>query len=81
MPFYAPTQGLVELGAVAAVSASFKSIGHAAGKIARLAQEGRIPDGYFYPDSSDLSINLNAAAACGLRLSPEALRAAQKTFR
>ena len=80
IPFYAPTQGLVELGAVAAISASFRSIGRSAGRITRLAQGGRIPDGHFYPDSSDLSINVNAAAACGLRLSPEALRAARKTF-
>ena len=80
IPFYVPTQGLVELGAVAAISASFRSIGRSAGRIARLAQEGRIPDGNFYPDSSDLSINVSAAAACGLHLSPEALRAARKTF-
>jgi ABC transporter substrate binding protein len=81
IPFYAPTQGLVELGAVAAISASFRSIGRSAGRIALLAQEGRIPDGNFYPDSSDLSINVSAATACGLRLSPEVLRFASKTFR
>ena len=81
IPFYAPTQGLVELGAVGAISSSFRSIGRSAGRIARLAQDGRIPDGNFYPDSSDLSINVSAAAACGLRLSPEVLRFARKTFR
>jgi hypothetical protein len=81
IPFYAPTQGLVELGAVGSISSSFRSIGRSAGRIARLAQEGRIPDGNFYPDSSDLSINVSAATACGLRLSPEVLRIARKTFR
>lgn len=78
--FYAPTRGLVELGAVAAVSVTFREIGRSAGQIARLALDDKVTGGRIYPERSDMSINESAAAACGLRIPAEARQKARKIF-
>jgi ABC-type uncharacterized transport system substrate-binding protein len=71
IPFYAPTAGLVEQGAVASVSSSFREIGRAAGRVARRVLLGKIPEQVVYPDVVEVTLNLTAAANSKLQIPQE----------
>ena len=81
IPFYAPSEGLVDQGAVAAVSASFEDIGALAGEYARDALSGTLPEGdSVFPEKAHATLNVSAAKACGLRLSPELEKKADRVI-
>src|SRR5687767_348558 len=80
IPFYAPSDGLVERGAVASVACNFREIGRAAGRAARVALAGRIRDGEVYPERIETSMSVSAAAACGLSIPPDVLRRADRVY-
>lgn len=66
VPFYAPTAGFVEAGAVAAVAPSFRHIGAAAAAVAQRLLAGRPVDSDVYPSQSETTLNLSAARRSGL---------------
>jgi hypothetical protein len=81
IPFYVPTAGLVEHGAVASVSSTFREIGHAAGSAARRVLEGGAANKTVYPEKVDLVLNMKAAASVGLQISNEVVQKAEKVLR
>jgi putative tryptophan/tyrosine transport system substrate-binding protein len=80
IPFYAPTDGLVERGAAAAVSSDFREIGRTAGRAARLVLTGKEIPPDFFPERILMSFNLSAAASCGLRIPADVLKRADRVY-
>lgn len=74
IPFYAPTSGLVEQGATASISASFREIGRAAASAARQVLAGKSGADMGYPEKMEIVLNLKAADNTGLRIPPELLK-------
>lgn len=71
IPLYAPTAGFAEEGAVAAVGVSFAQNGRTAAEAVLEILAGREVPAEIYPDECEITLNLGAAAAAGLRFSPE----------
>jgi hypothetical protein len=67
IPLYVPTAGLVDKGAVAAVSSGFRDIGRTAGAVARRALQGNLNERVIYPLEVEFRVNLNAANQAGLK--------------
>jgi hypothetical protein len=80
IPFYAPTDGLVERGAAAAISCDFREIGRTAGRAARLVLTGKQIPADLFPERILMSFNLSAAASCGLRIPAEVLKSADRVY-
>lgn len=80
VPFYAPTQGLVEKGATASVTSSFDEIGRTAGLLATKILAGEAAGGMVYPEKVQIAINGSSAEKVGLQIPPEALRQADKVL-
>ncbi len=80
VPFYAPTQGLVQSGAAASVSASFAEIGRTAAAAAKALLAGKTGWSELAPRRAELSLNLAAAARAGLRVPEAAVKKADKVF-
>lgn len=80
IPFFAPIAGLVEQGATASVSISFREIGRTAGRTAEriLAREG--VEETVYPKKVDVTLNLPAVKKVGLIISPEVRREADRVL-
>lgn len=81
IPFYVPTAGLVEHGAVASVSSTFREIGYAAGSAARRVLEGGAGHKTVHPEKVDLVLNMEAAAKVGLQIPNEVVQKAEKVLR
>ena len=78
VPFYAPTAGFVEAGAVASVAVSFKRVGLTVAQVVQQVLSGEtMPDG-IYPEESETTLNLTAAAQTGLQISAEVKRRVHK---
>ena len=67
IPFYAPSAGLVALGATAAYAPGFAETGAAAARALQAALDGREQPSMVFAEAS-LTVNRKAAAACGLSL-------------
>jgi hypothetical protein len=80
VPFYAPNQGLVEKGAAASVSVSFREIGRAAAQAALVALAGSPAPSEVFPEKSETTINLTAAGNSGLRPADDVLHRADKVL-
>lgn len=80
IPFYAPTAGLVEKGAVASVSTSFREIGRTAAMAVQRALAGTLSQGEVYPERSEVIVNMTAAANAGLRIPPEVSQKADRVL-
>ena len=78
VPFFAPTAGFVEEGAVAAIAVGFPQIGVAAAMAAQQILAGESMPGEIYPEASEITLNLKAAANAGLHIPPEVSRGAHK---
>ncbi|MDP6040941.1 MAG: ABC transporter substrate binding protein [Candidatus Latescibacteria bacterium] len=73
VPLYVPTAGLVDKGAVAAVSSGFWDIGRTAGEVAKRALQDNLNASVIYPLKVELRVNLDAADQAGLELNQEDL--------
>lgn len=71
IPFFAPSAGLVEFGAAAAVAPGAEETGAAAARAFRAAVAGEILPQYVYPQS-EVSYNAAVDGKCGLGLRPPA---------
>jgi ABC-type uncharacterized transport system substrate-binding protein len=81
IPFYAPTEGLVEQGgAVAAVSSSFRETGRVAGLAARRATAGTLDISEIYPEQIHITLNMTVAKQTGLEISSTVLKEANKVL-
>ena len=80
IPLYAPTAGFAGEGAAAAVGISFAQNGRTAGEVVRALLAGRQTPSEVYPDEFEITLNESAAAAAGLRFSPETRQRADKIF-
>jgi hypothetical protein len=81
IPFYAPTAGLVEKGAVAAVAASFEELGRTAAGVAKAALGGEPIPGLVHARVSVVAVNLAAAARAGIAVPDDMLRRAGRVVR
>lgn len=80
VPFYAPTEGLAERGAVAAVSADYAQIGRTAAAAAAALLSGESQPARVHVSAVTLSVNLSAAKAAAIVVPPEALKRAAKVY-
>lgn len=80
VPFYAPTEGLAEQGATAAVSVSYQEMGRMMAAAAKDALAGGSSPAELYTGRLQVTINLAAAKAAELPLAPEALKSAGKVL-
>jgi len=71
VPFYVPTEALVERGATASVSSSFNSMGRCAARMAARLLKGETEEQFVYPDEVRLAVNLTAAGRAGLKITPK----------
>jgi ABC-type uncharacterized transport system substrate-binding protein len=78
--FYAPTDGLVEKGALASVSIAFREMGRAAAKAAALLLEGKSPDNPIYPEKIGITLNMSAAKDIGFVFRKEMVSSADKVL-
>ena len=80
IPFYAPTEGLAEQGAVGAVSVSYREMGRTMASVANGVLAGsQLPQDVF-TERNQVAVNRMAAAEAGLSLPAEALKAADRVF-
>lgn len=73
IPFYAPSEGLVEQGALASVTPSFNELGALAAETALKASLGQATLHDIFPEATHVALNLTTAKACHLDI-PEAVR-------
>lgn len=73
IPFYAPTRGLVVIGAAAAADADAQETGRRAAELARRALAGETLPELVYPARTKLTVNLTSARKAGLTIAPAAL--------
>jgi len=71
IPFYVPTDGLTDQGALAAVSGSFAEIGKTAAHVASGALAGEEMKGVFFPQKLQTSVNLTVAKELQMALPPD----------
>jgi putative ABC transport system substrate-binding protein len=81
IPFYVPSEGLVEQGGTASVSASFKEIGALAAEMTRQALNGTLKTDRVYPEKLHFAVNLHAAETCHLNIPADVLQKADKVIR
>ncbi len=80
IPFYAPTDALVEKGATASVSSHFRDIGRAAANAAQQALAGAPLPAHVYPQKAETLVNLTAANHTGLQIPPDVLKKVDKVL-
>jgi hypothetical protein len=82
IPFYVPVDSLVDKGATASVSSSFREMGRISGKLASQALAGTLNNGTsrVYPEKVSLTLNLTIAAQQGLKVSPDVLKKADRVL-
>jgi len=79
IPFYVPSDGLVDKGATAAVYTSFHDLGRIAGSVAKKVDARDVTDStVVFPDKASIAINVSAAAQSGLKIPTEILQKADK---
>lgn len=78
VPFYSPTEGLVEKGASASISASYAEIGRAAAGAARDALAGLPVAESIYPARVAVTLSASAAKRAGLAPPAEALKRVER---
>ena len=78
VPFYAPTGGLAESGACAAVAPSFRQIGRAAALEVRRVLSGEPVQEDVFPAQAEITVNAVSAQHAGLQLAPAAREAADR---
>ncbi len=75
IPFYASIDALADQGAVAAISVSFREMGHKAGAIAAQIMSGNHSTGeQIFGDTVSVTLNLKSAAGTGLKFPPAAVK-------
>ena len=77
IPFYVPSEALVDQGAVASISVPFSEIGSLAARAARQALD-KTHASIIYPETMHLTLNLTSAKICKLKLSAAALKRAER---
>ncbi len=77
IPFFAPTPGLVENGAVASICSSFDDVAKATAKAVHEILSGAALD-ELYPENSEIVINMKAAAQCYIEIPEHVLKKAKK---
>lgn len=80
VPIYAPTMGLAEQGATAAVSVTYAEMGRTMAGAAKAVLSGAQAPAEAYSARAHVSVNRAAAAAVELTVPAEALRSADKVF-
>jgi ABC transporter substrate binding protein len=80
IPFYVPSEALVEQGATASISASFQEIGALTAAMTRQALAGTLKTDHVFPDKIHFSVNLTAAKACHLQIPDDVLKQADKVI-
>lgn len=80
IPFYAPTQGLAEQGATAAVYVGYEEMGRTMAAAAKGALAGEDSPQEVYSGRSSMAVNRSAAAQAALAVPAEALKAAEKVY-
>ena len=78
VPFYAPTSGLAESGAVATVAPSFRQIGCAAARQARHVLDGVKVQRDVFPREHEITVNTHAAERAGSSITAAALGIADR---
>jgi hypothetical protein len=81
LPFYVPSEGLVEQGAVASFGPSFREIGALTAKMAQQAVQGTLTVNHVFPEQLHYAVNLGAAKNANLKISSEILKQADKVIR
>jgi len=79
-PFYAPTAGFVAEGAVGAVAVSFAQIGRETAWLVEKGLAGEEVPKNVYPEACEISLNLESAAAAGLRIPEEVVQRADEVL-
>lgn len=77
MPLYAPTAGFVTEGAVASVAVSYAQVGREAAVLTGRVLSGEALPAEVFPQTSELTLNLQAAAASGITVPEEVVRNAR----
>lgn len=80
VPFYVPTEGLVEQGATAGVSVSFAEMGRTMAAAAKAVLAGAAPSGEMHSGKTRVAVNRSAAAEAELVVPDETLKAADKVY-
>jgi hypothetical protein len=80
IPFYVPSDGLVEQGALASVTGSFADIGALAGKMAGEALKGPLQTDRVFVETSHVTVSLSSAKNCNLTIPPDVLKQVEKVF-
>lgn len=81
IPFYAPTEGLAELGATAALVVSYREMGRQAAAAAKAVLDGGDVAAELYSDKVSVTVNRAAAEKAELIVPAEALNSADKVLR
>jgi hypothetical protein len=80
IPFYAPTAGLAEEGASAAIAVGFREMGRTAALAAHQILSGNPTADILYPVRLDVTINLSSAQKCNLVIPKHVLEWARKVI-
>lgn len=78
VPLYVPAAGLVEQGATASISASFREIGRAAASAARRVLAKKPVEDPVYPEKVETVLSLKAATNAGLLIPPDVVKSLDK---
>lgn len=79
LPLYVPVPSLAERGATASIGVQFRAIGRTAARVARQALDGETAPVTF-PAPVETTLNRNSAAAVGLNVDAETLKAATRVI-
>ncbi|MDE2142889.1 MAG: hypothetical protein KGJ84_10800 [Elusimicrobia bacterium] len=80
IPFYAPTAGLAEQGATAAVSVGYREMGRTMAAAAKSVLAGNKPPSEIYSDRVRVTVNQTAAKAVALAVPAEVVKNADKVY-
>ncbi len=82
VPFYVPTDGLVEKGAAASVSCDLREVGRTAALTAQkfLSNDSTAGSPYVFPEKIRVTVGVSAAEAAGLKFPPDVLRKADRVL-
>jgi ABC-type uncharacterized transport system substrate-binding protein len=68
IPFYVPSEALVDQGAVASVTTLFQEMGVLAADLTRRALTGSLDTDQVFPEKVHVTVNLTAAVRTGLAI-------------
>ncbi|MDE2511145.1 MAG: hypothetical protein KGL74_08480 [Elusimicrobia bacterium] len=80
IPFYAPTEGLAEQGATAAVSVAYREMGRTMAAAAKSVLAGSNPPGEIYSERVRVAVNRTAAKAAAPAVLAGIVNAADKVY-